>query len=151
MDHISLGYADLMNVDRRDHHQEVFFPSVDEFNALSPFEGFAFRVTHRMNLGRWKRFWTWCQSVFGAGWIQISTYNLMQVYGLENVEAIDHSNVEILAEKDHPAFVAVHYREGGKERTLSLSLKPFHKEDVAWFCALPGLKSQTYAGFAKNV
>ena len=24
-----------------------------------------------MNQGRWKRFWTWCQKIFGAGWIHL--------------------------------------------------------------------------------
>jgi hypothetical protein len=67
--------------------QDALLPTAEEFAVLSPFERFAFRFTHRMNLGRWKRFWTWCQSVLGAGWIQISTYNLMQVHGLEHVEA----------------------------------------------------------------
>src|SRR3977135_2007830 len=66
-------------------------PTSEELAVLSPFERFAFRVTHRMNLGRWKRFWTWCQSVFGAGWIQFGTNNLMRVYGLENIDALEHN------------------------------------------------------------
>jgi 1-acyl-sn-glycerol-3-phosphate acyltransferase len=78
-------------------------PSVEELAVLSPFERLAFRFTHRMNLGRWKRFWTWCQSVFGAGWIQISTYNLMLVYGLENIEAVDHGR-PILLVANHRSF-----------------------------------------------
>ena len=78
-------------------------PTSEELAALSSFEQFAFRVTHRMNLGRWKHFWTWCQSVFGAGWIHISTYNLMQVYGLENVEAFDHERPVVLV-ANHRSF-----------------------------------------------
>ena len=81
----------LLEATQHRHSQfEVLEPSTEELAVLSQFERFAFRVTHRMNLGRWKRFWTWCQSVFGAGWIHISTYNLMRVYGLENIEAVDH-------------------------------------------------------------
>ena len=56
-----------------------------------------------MNLGRWKRFWTWCQSVFGAGWIHISTYNLMRVYGLDNIEAVDHERPVLLV-ANHRSF-----------------------------------------------
>ena len=56
-----------------------------------------------MNLGRWKRFWTWCQSVFGAGWIHISSYNLVRVYGLENVDAVDHDR-PILLVANHRSF-----------------------------------------------
>ncbi len=78
-------------------------PTAAELAVLSSFERFAFHFTHRMNLGRWKRFWTWCQSVFGAGWIQISTYNLMRVYGLEHLEALDHSK-PILLVANHRSF-----------------------------------------------
>jgi 1-acyl-sn-glycerol-3-phosphate acyltransferase len=82
---------------------EALEPSTEELAVLSPFERFAFRVTHRMNHGAWKRFWTWCQSVFGAGWIHISTYNLMRVYGLENIEAVDHDR-PILLVANHRSF-----------------------------------------------
>ncbi len=82
---------------------EPLVPTPEELSVLSPFERFAFRVTHRMNLGRWKRFWTWCQSFFGAGWIQLSTYNLMRVYGLENIEAVDHAR-PILLVANHRSF-----------------------------------------------
>ena len=78
-------------------------PSAEELAVLSSFERFAFHFTHRMNLGGWKRFWTWCQSVFGAGWIQISTYNLMRVYGLEHVGALDHAK-PILLVANHRSF-----------------------------------------------
>src|SRR5439155_12578419 len=82
---------------------EPLGPTAEELAVLSPFERFAFRVTHRMNHGRWKRFWTWCQSVFGAGWIHISSYNLVRVYGLENIEAVDHDR-PILLVANHRSF-----------------------------------------------
>jgi 1-acyl-sn-glycerol-3-phosphate acyltransferase len=82
---------------------DALVPSTEELAALSSFERFAFRVTHRMNLGGWKRFWTWCQSFFGAGWIHISTYNLMRVHGLDNVEAADHSRPVMLV-ANHRSF-----------------------------------------------
>jgi 1-acyl-sn-glycerol-3-phosphate acyltransferase len=50
-------------------------------------ERFAFLQAHEMNQGRWKRFWTWCQRHIGSHWIQLATYNLMNVHGLEQVEA----------------------------------------------------------------
>lgn len=101
MDHLSPTYTSSMNPERE--NDSPLEPTVDELAVLSPFERFAFRVTHRMNLGRWKRFWTWCQSFFGAGWIHISTYNLMRVYGLENVEAIDHARPLLLV-ANHRSF-----------------------------------------------
>jgi len=82
---------------------DAITPAPEELAVLSPFERFAFHFTHRMNLGRWKRFWTWCQSVPGAGWIQISTYNLMRVYGLEHVAALDTSK-PILLVANHRSF-----------------------------------------------
>src|SRR5438128_1703899 len=81
----------------------VIGPGSSDLGVLSPFERFAFHFTHRMNLGRWKRFWTWCQSFFGAGWIHISTYNLMKVYGLQHVEAVDHAK-PILLVANHRSF-----------------------------------------------
>lgn len=78
-------------------------PTADEFAVLSGFERFAFRLTRRMNQGTWKRLWTWCQRIFGAGWIHLSTYNLMQVYGLENVHAVSHER-PILLVANHRSF-----------------------------------------------
>lgn len=66
-------------------------------------ERFAFRVVHRMNKGRAKRFWTWCQRVIGAGWIHLATYNLMRVYGLEHVESVDPSRPLLLV-ANHRSF-----------------------------------------------
>src|SRR5687767_1406258 len=78
-------------------------PEPDELEVLSWFERFAVRLVKRMNHGRWKRFWTWCQMVFGAGWIHLATYNLMQVYGLEHVEAASR-NRPILLVANHRSF-----------------------------------------------
>ena len=76
-------------------------PTRDELAVLSRFERCAFRLVRRMNQGNWKRFWTWCQKTFGAGWIHFSTYNLMQVYGLENIEA---------AARDRPILLVANHR-----------------------------------------
>jgi 1-acyl-sn-glycerol-3-phosphate acyltransferase len=88
-------------------------PSEEESAVLSPFERFAFRLTHRMNRGRWKRFWTWCQKIFGAGWIHLSTYNLMNVYGLENIEA---------ASRDRPILLVANHRSFFDMYTVSTVL-----------------------------
>jgi 1-acyl-sn-glycerol-3-phosphate acyltransferase len=78
-------------------------PTAEEWAVLSPFERFAFRLTRRMNSGRWKRFWTFCQRTLGAGWIQLSTYNLMRVSGLEHVEAVSHER-PLLIVANHRSF-----------------------------------------------
>src|SRR5918992_1153457 len=78
-------------------------PARDEIGALSPFERFAFRLTRRMNAGRWKEFWTFCQRHLGAGWIHLATYNLMRVHGMEHVEGVSHERPLLLV-ANHRSF-----------------------------------------------
>ncbi|MDQ2974759.1 MAG: 1-acyl-sn-glycerol-3-phosphate acyltransferase [Acidobacteriota bacterium] len=88
-------------------------PTPEEFAVLSSFERFAFRLVCRMNQGNWKRFWTWCQSIFGAGWIHLSTYNLMRVYGLQNM---------VDAGRDRPILLAANHRSFFDMYTVSTVL-----------------------------
>jgi len=78
-------------------------PTTEELAVLSSFERLSFRLVRRMNVGKWKRFWTWCQKTLGAGWIHLSTYNIMNVYGLENVEAASHDRPLLLV-ANHRSF-----------------------------------------------
>jgi 1-acyl-sn-glycerol-3-phosphate acyltransferase len=78
-------------------------PSEEEISVLSTMEKFGFRLTDRMNQGRWKRFWTFCQRHLGSLWIKIATYNLMNVFGLENVEKTDF-NRPLLLVANHRSF-----------------------------------------------
>jgi len=78
-------------------------PSAEELSVLSPFERFAFRLVRRMNRGGWKRFWTLCQQSLGAGWIHLSTYNIMNVFGLENIEAASRERPIVLV-ANHRSF-----------------------------------------------
>ena len=78
-------------------------PAPDELAVLSGFERVAFRLVRRMNQGRWKRFWTWCQRILGAGWIHLSTYNLMQVYGIEHLDETSRE-YPILIVANHRSF-----------------------------------------------
>lgn len=82
---------------------DPLIPTEEELSVLTPFERKAFFFVHRMNLGRWKRFWTWCQKVFGALWIDICTYNLMRIYGLENLKLLDYTR-PILLVANHRSF-----------------------------------------------
>lgn len=61
-------------------------PTPQELAVLHPVERFGFWLAHKMNQGRWKRLMTFFQRHIGSLWIQISTYNLMNLYGLENFE-----------------------------------------------------------------
>ena len=61
-------------------------PLREEIKVLTATERLGFRLTHRMNLGAWKRLMTFCQRHIGSLWIYLATYNLMNVFGIENVE-----------------------------------------------------------------
>ncbi|HKR58377.1 MAG TPA: lysophospholipid acyltransferase family protein [Pyrinomonadaceae bacterium] len=88
-------------------------PNPEELAVLGWFERFAFRLVRRMNQGGWKRFWTLCQRTLGAGWIHLSTYNLMQIYGLEHVAA---------ASRDRPILVVANHRSFFDMYTVSTVL-----------------------------
>ena len=96
-EHPNLGYQSLST------HAFALEPTSEELSVLSWFERFAFRLARRMNCGGWKRFWTGCQRILGAGWIHLSTYNIMNVYGLENVEAVSHDRPLLLV-ANHRSF-----------------------------------------------
>lgn len=78
-------------------------PTIEEVAALSHVERLAFHLAHKMNQGAAKRAMTWLQSTIGMGWIRLATYNIMRVYGFENVEATDHTRPIILA-ANHRSF-----------------------------------------------
>jgi 1-acyl-sn-glycerol-3-phosphate acyltransferase len=56
-----------------------------------------------MNQGRWKPLWTWCQQWIGSRWIQVATYRLMTVYGLEHLNALTHQRPLLLV-ANHRSF-----------------------------------------------
>lgn len=68
---------------------KALYPTDEELSRLGTTERAGFKLAHRMNLGPWKRLWTFCQRHIGSLWIYLATYNLMNVYGLENVEQTD--------------------------------------------------------------
>ncbi len=98
---------------QRPKTKEHPLPTPDELMVLSRFEKLAFNLVQRMNQGRWKRFWTWCQRTLGAGWIHLSTYNLMQVYGLEHIEA---------AARERPLLLVANHRSFFDMYTVSTVL-----------------------------
>ena len=78
-------------------------PSREEIAVLGATERLGFRLTHMMNRGAWKRFWTSCQRHIGSLWIKICTYNLMNVFGLENIEGTDPDRPLLLV-ANHRSF-----------------------------------------------
>ncbi len=71
---------------------EPLVPSAIESAVLSRTERTGFWFAHRMNSGVWKRLMTFCQRHIGSLWIYLATYNLMNVFGIENVENSDATN-----------------------------------------------------------
>jgi len=78
-------------------------PTREELAVLTLMERIAFRTVHRANQGRAKKFWTRLQSWLGAWWIHLATYNIMRVYGLENIEGVDHMRPVVLV-ANHRSF-----------------------------------------------
>jgi 1-acyl-sn-glycerol-3-phosphate acyltransferase len=82
---------------------EPLVPTRSELEKLSRTERAGFWLAHRMNLGVWKRLWTFCQRQIGSLWIKIATYNLMNVFGIENFEQTDPDRPIILV-ANHRSF-----------------------------------------------
>src|SRR5260221_14116779 len=76
-------------------------PDANEIAVLDRGERIGFWLAHRMNLGLWKRLMTFCQRHIGSLWIYLATYNLMNVFGIENVEN---------AEVDKPLVLVANHR-----------------------------------------
>lgn len=119
------------------------FPEKAEINVLNGVERLGFRLTHRMNQGTWKRFWTFCQRHIGSLWIYLATYNLMNVYGIENVE---NSDVErpVLLVANHRSYFdmytvsSVLFRRTRRPVTLFFPVRAkfFYTSPLGWFVNL---------------
>src|SRR6476469_7045380 len=98
-DHPGEGATSLPSVRR----SEPLVPTKDQIHLISPTERAGFALAHRMNLGTWKRVMTFCQRHIGSLWIYLATYNLMNVFGIENVENTDASRPVLLV-ANHRSF-----------------------------------------------
>jgi len=118
-------------------------PTTEELSVLTSTEKIGFRLTHRMNQGAWKRFWTFCQRHVGSLWIKICTYNLMQVFGIENFEktAVDKP---LFLVANHRSFFdmytvsSVIFRQTTRPITLFFPVRAkfFYDSPVGWFVNL---------------
>jgi 1-acyl-sn-glycerol-3-phosphate acyltransferase len=118
----------------------VLVPTKSEIVVLSRTERTGFWLTHRMNLGAWKRFWTFCQRHIGSLWIYLATYNLMNVYGIENFEATDPERPVLLV-ANHRSFFdmytvsSVLFRRTQRPIRLYFPVRArfFYDSVVGWF------------------
>ncbi len=122
---------------------EPLVPEPAEIAVLDPTERLGFRLAHRMNLGAWKRLMTFCQRHIGSLWILIATYNLMNVFGIENVENSDVDTPLILV-ANHRSFFdmytvsSVIFRRTKRPVTLFFPVRAkfFYDNPVGWFVNL---------------
>lgn len=123
-------------------HQPLV-PSKEELAPLSGTERTGFWLAHRMNLGAWKRFWTFCQRHIGSLWIFLATYNLMNVFGIENVEKTDASRPLLLV-ANHRSFFdmytvsSVLFRRTRRPMKLYFPVRArfFYDNPAGWFVNL---------------
>ena len=115
-------------------------PAQAELEVLGRTERIGFWLTHRMNLGVWKRLMTFCQRHIGSLWIFIATYNLMNVFGVDNFESSDPGSPLILV-ANHRSFFdmytvsSVLFRRTKRPMTLYFPVrgKFFYDNPVGWF------------------
>jgi len=118
-------------------------PTAEEIGVLQPVERTGFKLARAMNFGVWKRFWTFCQRHVGALWIYLATYNLMNVFGIENVENSDPERPLILV-ANHRSFFdmytvsSVLFRRTRRPITLYFPVRAkfFYDNPAGWFVNL---------------
>ncbi len=119
------------------------YPSAKEMSVLNATERVGFRLTYAMNRGAWKRFWGFCQRHIGSLWIKICTYNLMNVFGIENV-ADAPLDRPLLLVANHRSFFdmyvvsSVIFRQTKRPVTLYFPVRAkfFYTSPVGWFVNL---------------
>ena len=122
---------------------KALVPHSTELAPLSGVERTGFWLAHRMNLGAWKRFWTFCQRHIGSLWIYLATYNLMNVFGIENVESTDVSRPVLLV-ANHRSFFdmytvsSVLFRRTRRPMELYFPVRArfFYDNPAGWFVNL---------------
>lgn len=126
---ISLGDSDI-----------PLTPTSEELAVLDLTEKIGFKLADRMNRGAWKRLWTFCQRHIGSLWIYLATYNLMNVYGLENVEQTDVEKPLLLV-ANHRSFFdmytvsSVLFRRTTRPMKLFFPVRAkfFYDSPLGWF------------------
>jgi 1-acyl-sn-glycerol-3-phosphate acyltransferase len=122
---------------------EIIEPTNEELSVLNTTEKIGFKLTQRMNQGAWKRFWTFCQRHIGSLWIKICTYNLMNVFGIENVERAT-AEKPLLLVANHRSFFdmytvsSVLFRRTKRPMNLYFPVRAkfFYTNPVGWFVNL---------------
>jgi 1-acyl-sn-glycerol-3-phosphate acyltransferase len=123
--------------------RQSLIPLAAELQPLSRVERTGFWLAHRMNLGVWKHFWTFCQRHVGSLWIYLATYNLMNVFGIENFENTDVERPVLLV-ANHRSFFdmytvsSVLFRRTKRPMELYFPVRArfFYDNPLGWFVNL---------------
>ena len=123
--------------------QMIPAPTVEEISVLDFSEKIGFRLADRMNRGAWKNLWTFCQRHIGSLWIYLATYNLMNVFGMENFEKTD-AKKPLLLVANHRSFFdmytvsSVLFRQTKRPMKLYFPVrgKFFYDSPLGWFVNL---------------
>ncbi|QYO67491.1 lysophospholipid acyltransferase family protein [Leptolyngbya sp. 7M] len=121
-------------------NKELLRPLPNEFLVLNTTERIGFSLTRSMNSGAWKSIWTACQRYIGSLWIYLATYNLMNVYGIENVESTDPERPLLLV-ANHRSFFdmytvsSVLFRRTKRPMRLFFPVRAkfFYTNPAGWF------------------
>lgn len=118
-------------------------PTAGELAVLDTTEKLGFQLTRRMNQGAWKSLWTFFQRHIGSLWIKICTYNLMNVFGIENVERSTPEKPLLLV-ANHRSFFdmytvsSVLFRQTKRPMNLYFPVRAkfFYTSPLGWFVNL---------------
>lgn len=124
-------------------NETELLPTAEEIGVLTPMERSGFKLARAMNFGAWKRFWTFCQRHIGSLWIYLATYNLMNVFGIENVQNSDPDRPLLLV-ANHRSFFdmytvsSVMFRRTTRPVTLYFPVRAkfFYDRPLGWFVNL---------------
>ena len=115
---------------------ELAFPSRERLRLLNPLERVGFRIAHLMNGPTWKPLWTFLQRHVGSLWIRICTYNLMNVFGLDNIIGSDRSRPLLLV-ANHRSFFDMYTVSSVMFRQTDLKMRLFFPVRGKFFYTQP--------------
>jgi 1-acyl-sn-glycerol-3-phosphate acyltransferase len=118
-------------------------PDEAELAPLTGTERAGFEIAHFMNTGAAKRLMAFCQRHIGSLWIYLATYNLMHVFGIDNVERTD-TNRPLILVANHRSFFdmytvsSVLFRRTKRPITLFFPVRAkfFYDNPIGWFVNL---------------
>lgn len=111
-------------------------PTQKEIAVLNTIEKIGFRLTDKMNRGKWKKLWTFCQRHLGSLWIKICTYNLMNVFGIENIEKTS-AEKPLLLVANHRSFFDMYVVSSVLFRQTNRPIKLFFPVRAKFFYTNP--------------